>query len=180
MNHYNFKYYYFIDKFNIDEIKNLDKKVNIIFRNYKSNYTVDIIKKLKIFCKKTNRKIFLANNINLAYKLKLDGIYIPSFNKTFDILKFNTKNFEILGSAHNFKELVIKKKQGVETIFISPLFKSPKNNKYLDIYRFNIYSKFFSKNVIALGGIKKNNLKRLNMLNCVGFAAIRFFRKNEY
>jgi thiamine-phosphate pyrophosphorylase len=180
MYHYNFKYYYFIDKFNINEIKNLNKKVNIIFRNYQTNYKVDNIKELKIFCKKTNRKLFLANNINLAYKLKLDGIYIPSFNKTFNILKYNTKNFEVLGSAHNFKELIIKKKQRVKTIFISPLFKSPKNNKYLDIYRFNIYSKFFSKNVIALGGIRKYNLKKLNMLNCKGFAAITFFKKNEY
>ena len=34
-----------------------------------------------------------------------------------------------------------------------------------------------NKKVIALGGINKNNLKKLNMLNISGFAAIDYFNK---
>ena len=34
---------------------------------------------------KNNFKLFISNNIKLAIKLSLDGAYIPSFNKSFDI-----------------------------------------------------------------------------------------------
>ena len=32
-------------------------------------------------CKLQKRKFYLANNLKLAKKLNLDGVYIPSFNK---------------------------------------------------------------------------------------------------
>ena len=31
------------------------------------------------------------------------------------------------------------------------------------------------KKIVALGGISKNNLEKLNLINCFGFAGISFF-----
>ncbi len=129
-------------------------------------------------CKVTKRKFFLANNISLAIKLKLNGVYIPSFNKSLKIKYLKTNNFEILGSAHNMAEINQKKKQGVQKIFISPLFKISKSFSHLGIIRYNFLSQHIKNQSIALGGINKNNMKKLKMLKCDGFAAIRFF-KNE-
>ncbi len=125
-------------------------------------------------CKKKNFKLFLSNDVKLALKLKLDGAYIPSFNKNTKHLSFSfTKNFLLLGSAHNNKELKIKETQLVKIIFLSSLFK--KNKNYLGIYKFKLFSLFSNKKIIALGGVSLRNLKELNLTNCLGFAGISFF-----
>ena len=114
------------------------------------------------------------NNMKLAIKLGLDGIYIPSFNKKYDHLSYSTySNFIIIGSAHNLKEIKIKEKQKVQSIFISSLFK--KNKNYLGLNKFKIISRYTKKNIVALGGVSKKNLKKLKLINISGFAGISFF-----
>ena len=64
----------------------------------------------------------------MAIKLDLDGAYIPAFNKNFNHLAYSyKKNFKIVGSAHNLKEIRIKEIQNVRKIFLSSLFKKNKN-----------------------------------------------------
>jgi len=168
--------YYFIDKFDSEEIIKLDKKINIIYRNYEHGYDSKTITALKNICKKTKRKFYISNNIKLALKLKLDGVYIPSFNTNLNIKYINKKNFEILGSAHNYKQIYTKKKQGVNKIFISPLFRIAKSNKFLGIIKYNLLSNYAYNETIALGGINNKNIKKLSMVNCIGFAGIRYFK----
>jgi thiamine-phosphate pyrophosphorylase len=166
--------YYFINEFNTKNINKLDKNTGIIFRNYNSKNNLKSIINLKNFCKKNGYKFFLSNNIKLALKLKLDGAYIPSFNKDTKHLSYSfTKNFIILGSAHNNKEIKIKQKQSVKIIFLSSLFK--KNKNYLGINKFKLLSKLTYLKVIALGGVSNINLKKLKLLNCYGFAGISYF-----
>ena len=116
----------------------------------------------------------MSNNIKLAIKLNLDGVYLPSFNKSIKHLAYSSKkNFKIIGSAHNLKEIKIKESQNVEDIFISSLFKRNKN--FLGINKFRSMLKVTKKNVIALGGISKTNIKILKNLKVNGFAGISFF-----
>ena len=166
--------YYFINKFNIKNIGNQDKNTGIIFRNYNSEINIKSIIGIKAFCKKNGYKFFISNNIKLALKLKLDGVYIPSFNKDTKHLSYSfTKDFIILGSAHNYKEIRIKQKQLVKIVFLSSIFK--KNKNYLGINKFKLLSKFTYLNVIALGGVSNLNLKQLLLLDCCGFAGISYF-----
>ena len=79
----------------------------------------------------------------------------------------------MIGSAHNIKEIKIKENQKVKTLFLSSLFK--KNKNYLGIRKFNILSKLTKKRVIALGGISTNNIRKLKIVNCIGFSGISFF-----
>ena len=107
-------------------------------------------------------------------KLKLDGAYIPSFNRDTKHLSFSfSKNFLIIGSAHNIREIKIKEKQLVKNIFLSSIFK--KNKNYLGINRFKLLSELTNKKIIALGGISSTNLIKLKLLNCIGFAGISYF-----
>ena len=167
--------YYFINKFETNNIDKQDKQTIIIYRNY-SLKTLDekLILKIKKYCKKRGNKFYLSNNISLANKLNLDGAYIPSFNKTTKHLAFSYKqNFNIVGSAHNLKEIKIKEKQKVNKIFLSSLFK--KNKNYLGINKFKLLSKLTSKKIVVLGGISKKNLKKLKILNQSEFAGISYF-----
>jgi len=170
-------FYYFIKNLNINNILHLDCNVAIIYRNYNENHNIEDLIRFKNFCNKTKRKFLISNNIYLAFKLKLDGVYLPSFNKEMILKKYvNFRNFIIIGSAHNLKEIRIKEKQQVMQIFLSPIFKDTAKNKCLGINNFNKLCKYTKKPIIALGGI---NTKKLNLLKHVkinGFAAISFFK----
>ena len=85
----------------------LNKDIGIIFRNYDKPDDKEVLLSLKKFCKKNQRKLYLANNFKMAVNLDLDGVYIPSYNKKLRIKNFTLKkNFLILGSAHNLPELL--------------------------------------------------------------------------
>ena len=169
------KKYYFINSFDTNIINKQDKTTTFIYRDYKSaKLDTNKILRLKAYLKKRGNKFLLANNFKMALKLKLDGVYLPSFNNKFDHLNYSTySNFIILGSAHNLKEIKIKELQKVQRIFISSLFK--KNNNFLGINKFKIISRYSKKKIVALGGISKENLKKLRLLNISGFAGISFF-----
>ena len=172
-----YKIFYFINDFNKDHIIKLKKNISLIYRNYDKEINIQYLKEIRDFCKSRGLKIYLANNLKVAISLKFDGIYIPSFNKTMirnDNLK---KNFLILGSAHNIKEIKHKEKQGVDIIFLSPLFKTKNYKKCLEIIKFNIISNISKKKIIALGGINKKNINKLKITNAYGFSGISYFFK---
>ena len=170
-----FKKYYFINKFDTNSLDKQDKQTTIIYRNY-SNKKLDqnLILKIKKYCKKKSIKFYLSNNIKLAIKLDLDGVYIPSFNKSLKHLAYSyKKNFKIIGSAHNLKEIRTKEIQNVRKIFLSSLFK--KNKNFLGINRFKLLSKLTKKKIVALGGISKNNINKLSLLKNSEIAGISYF-----
>ena len=167
--------YYFINKFDTNNIDKQQKKTIIIFRDYTSKKVDEVlIRKIRNYCKKKSLKFYLSNNIKVAIKLNLDGAYIPSFNKELNHLSYSfKKKFNIIGSAHTLKEIKVKEKQKAKKIFLSSLFK--KNKNYLGINKFKILKKLTKKEIIALGGISTKNIKKLNLVNCFSFAGISYF-----
>ena len=117
----------------------------------------------------------MRNDIKLAYKINADGLYISSRNKQLIIKSFpKKKNFEILGSAHNLREIKIKERQGVGKVFLSPIFKKKGNNQ-LGIFRYLSLRKLSPMKDIALGGINNKNIKKFNLIKPFGFAGISYF-----
>jgi len=171
--------YYFINKFETNNIDKQDKQTIIIYRNYSSKpLDQNLILKIKKYCNKKSLKFYLSNDVKLANKLNLDGAYIPSFNKDTKHLAYSfKKNFNIVGSAHNLKEIKIKEKQEVRRIFLSSLFK--KNKNFLGINKFNILSKLTKKKVVVLGGINFKNKKKLSLIKQKEFAGISYFEQKK-
>ena len=177
MHYYPITKYYFIDKYDTKNIENVDQQTIVIFRNYslgKENKT--LLLKLKKYCAQRKIRFYLSNNIKLAIELNLDGAYIPSFNKDFSHLNYSfKKKFELIGSAHNIKEIKVKEIQKVKRIFLSSLFK--KNKNYLGLNKFKLLSEFTKVKVVALGGISKKNLKKLKLVKYYEFAGISYFKE---
>ena len=170
--------YYFINSFDTNHIDKQERSTAIIYRNYNVNNSDEVVLKLKRYCKNNGYKFFLSNNIKLAINLNLDGAYIPSFNNCLKHLSFSLKkNFILLGSAHNYREIKIKELQKVNTIFLSSLFK--KNKNYLGLNKFKLLSNYTNKKIIALGGVSNKNLKKLKLINLSGFAGISFFEEKK-
>ena len=171
------KFYHFIDNLNIKNINKLNKNIVLIYRNYEKKPNDQDIIKFKKYCKKNNLKFIVSNYPDIAVKHNLDGLYIPSFNpKKIYQIKKNKKNFIIIGSAHNLKQIRIKEMQGVQIIFFSPLFKKKGSNEPLGLYRYNLLANLTKLPNIALGGINKINLKLLKLINANGFASISYFK----
>ena len=172
------KYFLFLDHFENNFFKNSITNLNIIYRNYSKQIKYSEILKLRSYCKKKKIRLYISNDIRLALKIKADGIYIPSFNKTMYINKLNlVKNFSIIGSAHNQIEITKKINQGCELIFLSPIFKVHKKRRDLGIPRFNLLTLNNNIKFIALGGIRKENIKYLKMLRVHGAGGITYFKK---
>ena len=91
MHNKNLNRYYFIKKFNQSHIDKQDKKTIIILRNYDQEINKKLILTIKNYCKKKGNKFLISNNIKLAIKFDLDGVYIPSFNKNKKHLSYSVK-----------------------------------------------------------------------------------------
>ena len=169
------KLYYFIEEFKKGIIDKQSINTSIIYRNYKKKYKTTEIIYIRDYCRRKNIKFFLSNNIKLSLSLNLDGAYLPSFNESFTHLNYNFKeNFKLIGSAHSLREIRIKEKQNVKEIFLSSLFK--KNANFLGLNKFNLLSKNSYRDIIALGGVSKKNIKLINLTKSVGFGGISYFK----
>ena len=151
--------------------------MGIIYRNYNAKNREKELINIAKACRKSRRQLFVSNDIKLAMKVKAEGIYIPSFNKTKRFANLEKKNFKILGSAHNQREIQKKISQKCCAIFLSPIFYIKKSRKFLDIHKFNYLSSKNNTNIFALGGISESNIYKLKLLNIKGFGGIRIFKK---
>jgi thiamine monophosphate synthase len=159
---------------NLNHIKK-SKKIYIIYRNNIKNENIEKIIK---FRKKSNArgfKFFVSNNLKLLKDCKADGLYVSSYNTK----NYHNKVHHIIGSAHNFREIYQKIKQGCKTIILSRLFKTSYVNKKnnLGVLKFNLIKKNYVINIVPLGGINKLNLLKLNMVNADGFALLSEVKK---
>ena len=157
----------------------MPKNIALIYRNYEKKPSKLLITKIRNYCKKRKIKFYLANNYKIAVNLNLDGVYLPSFNKQIIFNIFSKrKNFLVLGSAHTIQEVNTKQKQGCKLIFLAPLFEVNKKKYFLGINKFNQLSTNKKINFVALGGINNLNIRKINLLNCYGFAGISLIKKN--
>ena len=95
------------------------------------------------------------------------------------LIKILKRNFSIIGSAHNMREIKLKILQGCNYILLSKLFKVDYDDEapHLGIIKFNIYCKKVSKNLVALGGIKIEKLNCLKNVDCKSIAILSELKK---
>ena len=167
----------FLDQYNSQIFENNNTNIGVIYRNYNNTKRDTELIKIAQACKKNRYQLFVSNDIKLALKVKADGIYIPAFNKTKKFLNLERKNFIIIGSAHNQKEIQEKLLQQCSAIFLSPIFYVEKSKNFLDVNKFNSISRSNKVNILALGGITEHNVRRLKLLHIKGFGGVGIFKK---
>ena len=175
------KYFLIIESIKDIQLSNIKKsdKINIIYRNKKIKDNISELSNFRKICKIKKIKLFIANNIDLCKFLKADGIYISASNFNLNFRRYKNFNFKIIGSAHNRKEILIKKHQGCSEIIFSRLFKTSYKFKkdYLGIVKFNLLNISNNNKLIPLGGIRLANLNKLKMLNCTSFVIFSEIKK---
>ena len=167
----------FLDQYNNQIFENNNTNIGVVYRNYNDPKRETELIKIAKACKKKRYQLFVSNDIKLALKVRADGIYIPSFNKTKKFLNLEKKNLTILGSAHNQKEIREKISQKCQAIFLSPIFYVEKSINFLNVYKFNYLSRLNKVSILALGGITEHNVHKLRLLHIKGFGGISMFKK---
>ena len=170
-------FFIFLDEYNSKIFKNKNIIIGIIYRNYKDRKRENQLIKIAKACKKKRYQLFVSNDIKLAHKVKADGIYVPSFNKTKKFSNLEKKNLIIIGSAHNQKEIHTKITQNCKAVFLSPLFLVKKTKTFLGLHKFNYLSCMNKINIMPLGGITERNISKLKLLFSTGFGGIQIFKK---
>ena len=177
------KYFFIIEsikEIDLKDIKNFGK-YNIIYRN-KNPENIEEIKIFRFTCKIKKIPFYVSNNVDLMVALKADGLYVSAHNQKLNLINYK-KKYDIIGSAHNIKEINIKKNQGCSLIFLSRLFKTHYKNKksYLGVVRFNLLTRLINISLSPLGGINLNNLSKLKNVNCenLGLSSVIINRPAE-
>ena len=103
------KYFFIIESIKDIDLKNIKKrdKFSIIYRNKNNIEHLSDLLNFRRTCKLKSIKFYVANNAKLAVLLNSDGIYMSAFNKSLKPLSLKKPNFNLIGSAHNYKEIKI-------------------------------------------------------------------------
>ena len=168
------KYFFIIESTRDIDLKNIknSNKFSIIYRSKNIAENKEKLMKFRKNCKTKKIDFYVSNNIKLGNALKADGIYISAHNKNLNISHLKNFNFKVVGSAHNIKEINVKKLQGCSSIIISRLFETSYKYKkgFLGVVRFNLLSLSRQENLIPLGGIRLSNLNKLSTVKCNSIA----------
>ena len=168
------KYFFIIESIRDIDLKNIknSNKFSIIYRSKNIAENIEKLMQFRKICKTRNIDFYVSNDLKLTKTLKADGIYISAYNKNLKITHLRNLNFRIIGSAHNIKELNIKKLQGCSSIFFSRLFETTYKYKkgFLGVVKFNLLRLSRKENLIPLGGIRLSNLNKLSTIKCDSIA----------
>jgi thiamine monophosphate synthase len=164
-------HYIFIEELNEIIIKNI-----LILKNKK--YRLNIITsnkniyQISKFAKMSKIPFYVIDNIKSAIKNYASGVFLSGRNKGLSNNLINIAGLEVIGSAHSQMEYYIKKQQNCNIIMLSPIFFNKKYslNKILGPIKFNLITLNWSCNICALGGIKLNNFKIINLTRAKAIA----------
>ena len=132
------------------------------FHVRKPNFTsFDMIDYITAIPKKYHKFLVLHSHYHLAKEFCLKGIQFGK-NRITEAKEYKN-DFKYVGySAHSFKEVLALKKQYTH-FFLSPIYNSISKNNYKSKFKPDEIQNFANNNtdiqIIALGGINKNNSK---------------------
>ena len=175
-------YYLIIEDTKDISLSNIKKKdkFSIIYRKKKIEENILDLTRFRFLCKAAGIRFYIANDFKFAIDIKADGLYISSYNRDLKFNRYISEKFKIIGSAHNFKELEIKRKQGCTNVFLSRLFETNYKEKkgHLGLIKYNLITSFLNKYQISpLGGIRLSNLNYLKNVNGSSFAILSEVKK---
>jgi thiamine monophosphate synthase len=181
---YSENFYFFTSHINEQISKNVLKFKNIaIVYNETSVNDLKNFLIIKKFCKNNNIKLYILDNLRIAYQFNLDGIVLSHNNKRLIFLNKITfkKEFKIIGKVHNQGEYYFKIKQNCKNIILSPIFANKKYTNYqlLGVVKFNLISNHWRENTFAMGGINYSNFNRIKETKAWGIGFNSFINNPE-
>ena len=162
-------------------LANIPKNSYFIFRQYHlpDQEREETARSLLSIAKKYKIKFIVAQDINLALKIKADGVHF-SDNKKIPWLFWQRKSFKkdfILSySCHNIRSAIFAKRSNIDLVFISPIFTTQSHDKTKLLGKIGyLKALYYNKEIMPLGGINDKNINFINKTKTPGFGAIDYF-----
>ena len=146
---------------------------------------VELAKKAQALCKKYNVPFFINDNIELALKLKADGIHIGQDDKDVCEVVKQIQGKLFLGLSINNLEQALQSKniEGIDYFGVGPIYKTnsksdAKPSVGLDLIK-DIRKQNIKKPLVAIGGIQEAHAKNILDCGCNGLAIISAITKSK-
>lgn len=139
----------------------------------------NVVKKL---CQKYNIPLIINDNLTVALAVNSDGIHIGQDDIPASIIRKKIGPDKILGvSAHNLKEALQARHDGADYIGVGAIFPTETKND-ATIVTLDKLQKICDRidiPVVAIGGIKIDNISKLKNINIAGVAVVSEIMKAE-
>ena len=163
--------------------------IQIREKNISNNELLEEVLKIKEITSKYKIPLIVNDNIEVAIKSDADGIHLGQEDLINIELKEIRKKFEkiskkIIGiSANNLQEAVKAEKEGADYLGINTPFSTHSvktNSKTMTLQQMKEITNFVKIPCVAIGGIRKDNIRLLSGLNIKGVCVITaiFYKKN--
>lgn len=130
---------------------------------------------IKKICSYYNVTFIINDNVDIAVDCDADGVHIGQEDmKIYDVRKI-LGDEKIIGlSVHNFKEALDAEKNGADYIGVGAVFntRTKKNVKVIDIKSIKNICENINIPVVAIGGLKKDNISVLKGSGIDGVAIV--------
>jgi len=177
------KFFFFTDSINNEIIKKIIKfkNISIIYSTSNKNNNLNELNKIKSFCKKSNIKLYITNDLKLAINIKADGLYLNNNFKKKIIINYKKSTFKIITAVHSQREYWLKTVEIYDDLIISPIYYNNKYsiNKILGPIKFNLLTLGWDKRKYALGGINLNNLKKIYLTKSYGVGFVSLIKNAQ-
>ena len=175
------KYFLLIEDIKDIKLSNLKliNKFIIIYRNQNKYCNFNKLLEFRRICKVKKIDFYISNDTKLMKSLNADGLYISAYNTSLQLSRYRNSKYNIIGSAHNRRDLSLKTAQGCSYIIFSRLFKVKDPNKrgFLGVIKFNLFKLSIKENLVPLGGINFFNLNKMKMVNSSSLAILSEIKK---
>ncbi len=162
----------------IDLISKIPPKSNLIFRHYHEKNREIIAERVVKECRKAKIKCLISQNVDLALRLRADGIHFPEYIlKRLGTRPTVHKRMIITAATHSLPMVFKAQKIGLDAAILSPVYltDSHPDTAPLGVLKIAFACTVSKIPIIALGGIKPTNFNELRLAGVSGFAGISLF-----
>jgi len=162
----------------IDLVSKIPPRTNLIFRHYHEENREDMAKRVVKECRKAKIKCLISQNVDLAVRLRADGIHLPEhILKRLGTRPKVHKKMIVTAATHSLPMIFKAQKIGLDAAIVSPVYftRSHPDATPLGILKIAFACTLSSIPIIALGGVKAKNFTELRLAGVSGFAGITLF-----
>lgn len=158
--------------------------IQIREKNLQAKFLFDLVIRAIDLSRNSTTKILINDRADIALAANADGVHVTSTSIPTKVIRSNfPKNFIIGISTHKLEEVISAKIEGADFAVFSPIYHTPSKAEYGEPQGIEKLTEVVKTArdfpVIALGGVKLENIPEISRTGANGISAISLFENTE-